>query len=85
MFEINENQVTGRWVLVENRNPESASLHITLTKNGVFGIASYVDDEWIQFLPTYLGDVYKWYEFVNDRGEPVEFSIEPEPELQNGA
>lgn len=78
---MNLNQ-KGKWVLVSERTPVTQGIKITLTQSGNLGIASYVDDEWIQFLPTYLGDVYKWCEFLDEGGQEMDIMIDdPVPEL----
>ena len=76
----------GTWVKVSDRVPTNSGIKFTLTKNSQLGLAAYFDGEWIQFLPTFLGDVHRWCEFVNDNGQEIEFDVNlPEPELDGCA
>lgn len=75
----------GKWVLVDDRVPKTHGIKIILTDNNAIGLASYVDDEWIQFLPTFVGNVRKWCEFLDEGGQEYDVNInEPEPELCGG-
>lgn len=75
----------GKWIKVTERLPKTIGIKLTLTAAHQLGLASYVDAEWVQFLPTYLGEVYMWCEFLDDNGQEVEFTVdEPEPELCGG-
>lgn len=76
----------GKWIKVSDRLPKNIGIKLTMTKDKSFGLASFVDDEWIQFLPTFLGEVFYWCEFIDDNGQEIEFVIDqPEPELCGGA
>lgn len=86
MFNDIDTYQKGKWIKVSDRLPKTQGIKLTLTENNQFGLAGYVDDEWIQFLPTYLGEVYKWCEFLDDGGQEIDFVVDlPEPELCGGA
>lgn len=67
----------GMWVDVIDREPKTSGIKFTLTKDNFFGIATFYNNEWIHLLPTYLGEVQKWFEFVNSDGEEIEFVTDP--------
>lgn len=68
----------GSWVLVDDRLPKTAGIKITQTKENIFGICIFYNNEWVHLLPTYFGEVYKWYEFTNHDGHEVEFVTDPD-------
>lgn len=85
MFKESDSYQRGKWVKTSVRLPKNQGIKITLTDNHHLGLAAYVDDEWIQFLPSYLGEVAQWCEFLDDGGQEIDCSInEPEPELHGG-
>lgn len=67
----------GKWVFVEENLPKTSGIKITQTKEGVLGVAIFFKSEWHHLLPTYFGEVYKWYECVNSDGDEVEFVTDP--------
>lgn len=67
----------GSWVIVDDRLPKTTGIKITQTKDNIFGIAIFHKDEWHHLLPSYMGEVYKWYEFVNSDGDEVSFVTDP--------
>lgn len=77
---MSDSNLLGKWVKVSDRTPTTPDIKITMTENKIMGLASFVDDEWIQLLPTFMGDVYMWCEFIGEDGEPILFEL-PEPEL----
>ena len=77
-----DSYIKGTWVKVEDRTPTTADIKLTMTKDRHVGLAIFTDDEWVQLLPTYLGDVYMWAEYRNEGGEVVDVMFdEPSPEL----
>ena len=69
----------GKWISIASELPTTSELKLVLTDRGMLGLAAYVDDEWVQFMPTYLGEVQKWCKFVGDDGDELSIELEPEP------
>lgn len=69
----------GGWVDVNIRSPVTKGLKFTMTHNKIFGLACYYEGQWVEFLPTHMGEVAWWFEFLDDDGKEIEFLKDDQP------
>lgn len=71
-------KIRGKWVSASERLPKTTGIKCTLTADKFFGLATF-NGEWVHLLPTFVGEVAYWFEFVNIDGDEIEFVTDPTP------
>lgn len=72
---MHKTKLHGRWVRVDDRTPIKIGVKITMTEDKIFGVAIYHDGIWVSALPSYMGEVFYWYENYDDDGNDVDFLL----------